>query len=134
MTEQEVNEKVKEWLLANGFRYKGVLRDGDVPAPDGYRRVRIDHQGYDDANLRLIWVEAKGSNTPLSELLEGFIRLAYAMWHGGGDGLLALPAEEAEMLLDETVRPFLEEVSKALTIRGKIGIMDVEGEKIVWLV
>jgi hypothetical protein len=133
MTEQEVNEKVREWLLANGFRYKGVLRDGDVPAPDGYRRVRIDHQGYDDANLKLIWVEAKGSNTPLSELLEGFIRLAYAMWHGGGDGLLAVPSQEAEMLLDETVRPFLAEIAATLSLRGNIGIWDVEGGKMVWL-
>ncbi len=33
---------------------EGEMRDGDVPAPDGYRRVRIDHQGYDDANLKLI--------------------------------------------------------------------------------
>lgn len=133
MTEQEVNEKVKEWLLANGFRYKGVLRDGDVPAPDGYRRVRIDHQGYDDANLRLIWVEAKGSNTPLSELLEGFIRLAYAMWHGGGDGLLAVPSEEAQILLDETVRSFLSEIASALSLKGNIGIWDVEKGEIVWL-
>lgn len=133
MTEQEVNEKVKEWLLANGFRYKGVLRDGDVPAPDGYRRVRIDHQGYDDANLRLIWVEAKGSNTPLSELLEGFIRLAYAMWHGGGNGLLAVPSEEAQILLDETVRSFLSEIASALSLKGNIGIWDVEKGEIVWL-
>jgi len=133
MTEQEVNEKVKEWLLANGFRYKGVLRDGDVPAPDGYRRVRIDHQGYDDANLRLIWVEAKGSNTPLSELLEGFIRLAYAMWHGGGNGLLAVPSEEAQILLDETVRSFLSGIASALSLKGNIGIWDVEKGEIVWL-
>lgn len=133
MTEQEVNEKVKEWLLANGFRYKGVLRDGDVPAPDGYRRVRIDHQGYEDANSRLIWVEAKGSNTPLSELLEGFIRLAYAMWHGGGNGLLAVPSEEAQILLDETVRSFLSEIASALSLKGNIGIWDVEKGEIVWL-
>ncbi len=134
MTEQEVNERVKEWLEREGYKYKGVLKGGDVPAPDGYRRVRIDHQGYrDKPPVDLLWIEAKGSGTPLSELLEGFIRLAYAAWHGGGNALLAVPSEEAEILLDETVRPFLEEVSKALTTRGKLGIMDVEKGKIVWL-
>lgn len=134
MTEQEVNEKVREWLLANGFRYKGVLSSGDVPAPDGYRRVRIDHQGYRDSfPPEVLWVEAKGSGTSLSELLEGFIRLAYAMWHGGGNGLLAVPSEEAEILLDETVRPFLSEIASTLSLKGNIGIWDVESGEIVWL-
>ena len=41
MNEDEVNQKVKEWLLSHSFKYKGILNKGlgQVSVPDGHRQV-----------------------------------------------------------------------------------------------
>ena len=63
MTEDEVNIKCKEWLIFHGYKYHGVLNVGmgQVPVPDGNRQVLLDHQGFNDKNKQLVWIEAKGS-------------------------------------------------------------------------
>lgn len=119
MTENEVNQKVKEWLTKQRYQYKGILSSGDVPVPDGNRRVLIDHQGFRKEDLDLIWVEAKGSGTNFSELLAGFAKLLYAVYHGGGRGYLAVPSEEYEIIMEQ--KDFFDSISK-----GRVSALKIE--------
>lgn len=96
-----------------------------VPLPDGSRSILIDHQGISDKYPpKLVWVEAKGSDNNLSELLEGFIRLCAAIYWGGGNGYLAVPNAEYEKLIEQ--REFLEAVAHSVNGRGQMGLLDVE--------
>lgn len=126
MTEGEVNLKVKEWLSSHSFKYKGILNKGlgQVPVPDGTRNVLIDHQGFRDDIPDLIWIEAKGADLNLSELLEGFIRVTYAVFEGGGTGYLATPHREFELLLER--KEFLEAVAHSVNGKGQMGLLDIE--------
>lgn len=98
---------------------------GQVPVPDGTRSVLIDHQGFRDDIPDLVWIEAKGSGLNLSALLEGFIRVNYAVYEGGGRGYLATPHKEFELLLER--REFLEAVSRSTNGKGIMGLLDAEG-------
>lgn len=141
MTENEINLKVKEWLISNGFAYKGVLNAkpkkeayengyGQVCVPDGNRCVLIDHTGHKDYPVvDLIWIEAKGSGVGMSTLLEGFSRMAYAVYHGGGRGLLACPTAEFELLFAQ--RLFLKAIGVAS--ERSLGLFDGETDKVEWL-
>ncbi len=141
MTEDEVNLKCKAWIENNGFKYKGVLnlgcskiksRDtgfGQVSIPDGTRSVLIDHQGHNDRTKDLIWIEAKGSGVGMSQLLEGFIRVVYACYHGGGYGLLAVPEEEYHRVVKQ--EDFLRRVS--ISCERKIGVLNADSGEVFWL-
>lgn len=126
MTEDEVNLKVKEWLENHSYHYKGILNKGlgQVPVPNGTRNVLIDHQGFRDDIADLIWVEAKGSDLNLSALLQGFIRLNYAVYQGGGTGYLAIPHREFKLLLEQ--KDFLQAVAESVNGKGQIGLLDIE--------
>lgn len=126
MTEEEVNVRCREWLISKGYKYKGILNrgKGQVPVPDGTRNLLIDHQGIRDDIPDLIWVEAKGSDLNLSELLEGFIRVTYAVYQGGGRGYLATPHKEFELLLDR--KEFLQAVAHSVNGKGYMGLLDIE--------
>jgi hypothetical protein len=126
LTEDEVNLKVKEWLENHSYHYKGILNvgKGQVPVPDGTRSVLIDAQGFRDDIPDLIWIEAKGSDLNLSELLEGFIRVNYAVFEGGGRGFLATPHKEFELLLER--KEFLGAVAHSVNGKGYIGLLDIE--------
>lgn len=129
MTEDEVNLEVKRWLTGHHFRYKGILNKGlgQVPVPDGTRNVLIDHQGFRDDLPDLVWVEAKGSDLNLSQLLEGFIRVTYAVFEGGGRGYLATPHKEFELLVER--RDFLKAIAYSVNGRGQMGLLDVEKQE-----
>jgi hypothetical protein len=143
MTEDEVNRVVEKWLISQGYKYKGVnktrklsRRDkhsdnnvGQVPVPDGYRQVLIDHQGIMDNPIDLLWVEAKGSNTGMSQLLEGFIRMAYAVYHGGGKGILATPTIEYQQIKEQ--EGFLRAI--AIASDKSLGLLNAETYCLYWL-
>lgn len=142
MTEEEVNILVKVWLLSQGYSYKGILNArpknginsigwGQVPIPDGSNppSVLIDHQGIKDRNHEIIWIEAKGGSCGMSDLLQGFIRMAYACYWGGGSGLLAIPTEQSQRMLEQS--DFLRKVSKSSERR--LGILDAEKNEVYWL-
>lgn len=141
MTENEINEKVREWLTKQGFIYKGVLNtkpkeDADsngysqIAVPDGTRNVLIDHTGHKDhPTIDLIWIEAKGSGVGMSALLEGFSRMAYAVYHGAGKGLLACPAAEFEMMFAQ--RDFLRAIG--IASERSLGLLDGETGRVEWL-
>ena len=143
MTENEVNAVCQKWIEANGYKYKGVLncrpsrakerngKDvgwGQVPVPDGLGQVLIDHQGVLDKDKSIIWIEAKGEDDAFSELLQGFIRVLYACYYGGGSGLLAVPDNEYCKLIER--KEFLINIAKASEKR--IGLFNAESEEIIW--
>ena len=141
MTENEINERVRDWLTGQGFVYKGVLnmkpKDsansngyGQVAVPDGTRNVLIDHTGHKDHPIiDLIWIEAKGSGVGMSMLLQGFSRVGYAVYHGGGKGLLACPTTEFEMMLDRG--DFLRAIG--IASERSLGLLDAEKKEVYWL-
>jgi len=140
MTEDEVNIRCREWLEGQGYKYKGILNArpvdvandtgyGQVPVPDGFSQVLIDHQGHNDRTKDLIWIESKGSGVNFSELLEGFIRTVYACYWGGGRGLVAVPDMEYDRLIEQ--REFLSQVAKACG--REVGILNIERLKTEWL-
>ena len=142
---ESLNIKVREWLLDQGYSYKGVLNArpkkstkpsgfGQVPVPDrlkdnGSTAVLIDHQGIKNRPVDLIWIEAKGSGVGMSQLLEGFSRMAYAVYHGGGRGLLAIPTVEFEMMF--TQRTFLGAI--VISAERPLGLLDAENRRVEWL-
>jgi len=132
MTEDEVNVKCREWIEKRGFKYKGVLNKGlgQVPIPLGERSVLIDHQGVNDRERNLIWIEAKG-DVNLSQLLEGFIRVTYAVYEGGGTGYIAVPHNEFGILTERL--DFLKAVALSVNGKGMMGILDVEGGEVIEL-
>jgi hypothetical protein len=135
MTEDEVNIRCREWLERQGYRYKGILNQGygQVAIPDGsgQRAVLLDHQGFSDRTKELVWIEAKGSSVNFSELLEGFVRTVYAIYHGGGNGYLAVPHAEYQRLLEQ--RDFLRAVAESVNGKGVMGLLDVEdGKEVVF--
>ncbi len=150
MTEDQVNIACRKWLEGQGFKYKGVLNSfangkrgrnkfngddepyGQVPVPDGSERGRavlLDHQGVKDRPIELIWIEAKGSDVNFSTLLEGFIRMAYAVYYGGGKGLLAIPDKEYKEVVIR--QEFLSKVSRAA--ERTLGVLNAETGDISWL-
>jgi hypothetical protein len=142
MTEGQVNEAVRVWLEHQGYSYKGVLNSkptgkadpngyGQVPVPDGSipPAVLIDHQGVKDREHEIIWVEAKGENCGMSDLLQGFVRVAYACYHGAGSGLLAAPTGQARRMMGQ--RAFLERV--AASCERRLGVLDAEEKEVCWL-
>lgn len=142
MTEDQVNNKVKEWLERQGYSYKGVLNAkpkegarssgyGQVPAPDGSEppAVLVDHQGVKDREHEIIWIEAKGGECGMSDLLQGFVRVVYACYHGAGSGLLAAPSEQARRMVEQS--NFLSRV--AVSCERRLGILDAEKGEVHWL-
>lgn len=142
MTEDEVNKVCKAYIERLGLKYKGVLNlkptvdakpngYGQVPVPDGvdHIQVLIDHQGVGHTTPRLLWIEAKGTDDNFSELLQGFIRVTYACYHGGGEGLLAVPDHEYQELLEQ--EGFLKNVSRAAERR--LGLFNAETQAVLWL-
>jgi len=143
MKEDEVNLKCREWLEKQGYDYKGILNArpkencsdngyGQVPAPDGSRdglgQVLIDHQGKKDRPADLIWIEAKGSGVNFSTLLEGYIRVVYACYWGGGKGLLAVPNKEYERAIEQ--KAFLAQVAQAA--ERQMGVLNAEDIEVTW--
>lgn len=153
MNEKEVNKKVKKWLEKQGYSYKGVLTHGDVPVPGTGGKVKLDAhgvrlinekgdvvefeegKGYDgnsdtkDCHYESVWVEAKG-DVGMSDLIEAFGRVCYAVWHGNGLGVVAVPKKQFEMMVDE--KEFFAKMAELTVGKGKIEIMNAEIEKILY--
>lgn len=133
MREEEVHLLSKKWLEDNGYGYKGVCNEGTglgghvpVPTVTENEKVLIDNQGEKRENgewIRL-WIEDKGSNANLSTLLEGFIRVVYAVYYGGGDGLLSIPHDRMRVI--EENQEFFYRFANAAVGKGRVGVLDIE--------
>ena len=61
--------------------------------------------------------------------VEGFIRTCYAIYHGGGNGYLAIPHSEFQKMIEQS--DFLKDVSFSINGKGVMGILDVEESQLV---
>lgn len=124
-----------------------------MPVANGKRDVKIDAhgvrlingkkeivtfeegKGYDgnndtkDYHFESVWIEAKG-DVGMSDLIEAFGRVCYAVWHSNGLGIVAVPKNQFEMMMDE--KEFFAKMAEATVGKGKIGVMDVEIEKVIY--
>ncbi len=130
MEEPEVKIRFENYLKKQG--YIKVEKNGKpqmtrgfgntyTPEPntDEQRNVRLDYYIYKDSTPpEVTWVECKG-DLNLSGLLEGFVRVEYAIWLNGGQGLFVCPTEAINMMLE--IREFL---SKAVS--NQIQILNAE--------
>ncbi|MDE2439207.1 MAG: hypothetical protein KGN01_07510 [Patescibacteria group bacterium] len=118
--EDKVKFKISEELRELGYQVKA-----EVPVVDSGRNVILDffafsHTGQSRArkssNMNIqeptysqaqgepsppdkIWVECKG-DVNLSELIEGFARLDFALFYSGGRGIFAAPQEQIKLMKD----------------------------------
>ena len=118
MQEDLVKGLVEVWLKRKGYTWKSEV---GVTGTD--REVIMDYYAYreQEGEPKILWVECKGDQN-LSELLEGFIRLEFAVYYGGGNGILALPHKAAERLLN--YKDFL------IQAQNILAILDVEHGKV----
>lgn len=123
LNEKEVNRKVVEWAIKNGYIYKGVCKSGHIPVEN--REVLIDHQ-FEALPSERFWVESKG-NVNLSRVLEAIARLMFGCYYGGGKGLLATDGETVEKTLK--YRDFF----KWFCEGASIGLFNVDNNQVTWL-
>ena len=113
MDEDQVKLLTQRWLKKRGYEVKQEVGVGGIE-----REVILDFYGYREVNEpEILWVECKGDQN-LSELLEGFIRVEFAVHYGGGTGVLAIPTEAATKIFK--YGDFLKQAT------GIIEILDVE--------
>lgn len=91
MQEPQVSQIVQQYFSKQGYK---IHREIAVGGTD--REVIIDYWLFKEPNEN-IWVECKGDQG-ISDLLEGFIRLEFAVFYGGGKGILAIPNEAYQKL------------------------------------
>ena len=91
--EDSIKAQIKASLEANGFKVKR-----EVAVVDSGRNVILDFYAFKDDNPpQIIWVECKG-DVNLSELIEGFARLEFALFYGGGKGIFVAPKRQIELM------------------------------------
>jgi hypothetical protein len=139
MKEEEVHPLSYKYLLKHGFTdYCGVCTkngehgSGDVPVPtSNNNKVQIDHKGEvrkDNKWIRM-WIEDKGSCN-LSTILEGFSRICYAVFYGGGSGLLSMPGDSFKIA--DSNKEFLQLMAKTTVGKGAVGILNIEKSIEIW--
>jgi hypothetical protein len=121
MDEDEVKQKTLKWLKSKDFLVKSEVGVSGID-----RDVILDFYAYREkqGKPQILWVEAKG-DVPLSQLLEGFIRLEFGVFYGGGQGILAVSHKATQKLLEH--KEFLKQAEDV------IGILDVQNNRIVEL-
>jgi len=139
LIEEEVHPLSKLFLERKGFNsYKGVCMkkgefgSGDVPVPTiNANTVQIDHQGEKRENNQWVrlWIEDK-SSCKLSHILEGFSRICFAIYYGGGDGLLSLPHDSFQIAMNN--EEFFELMAHVTVGKGRVGLLNIEKNKEVW--
>ncbi|GAI27422.1 unnamed protein product [marine sediment metagenome] len=121
MMEDEVKKRTRRWLETKGYKVKAEVK---ISCPDdsenNHGSVVLDFWAYKDP-AKIVWCECKGDQS-LSELLEGFIRLEFGVFYGGGHGILAVPHTATMRLLSH--KKFLAQA------KDVIQILDVEQNKL----
>jgi len=90
------------------------------------QKIKIDHkvEKFVDGTWERLWIEDKGW-CGLSLLIEGFGRVSYAVLNGGGKGLLAVPTENFNVIMEQI------ETFKQMAFDG-MGILDAEKQEVYW--
>jgi hypothetical protein len=141
MKEFETYPIVKQYIEGKGLTYKGICNakkkradkfngtieplGAEIPVPTGFKeKTYIDNMGEDLEQAYRLWVECKGDDAKLSKIIEGFGRIVYAVFYGGGDGLLAVPHGRIKIINDN--KEYFERFAHSVVGKGRVGILDVE--------
>lgn len=125
MDEPEVVRLVRASFEKQGYILKGQPIEGDITLNGG--EIRVDLQAYKvESPPDLIWIECKGDNVPLKELLSDFISLLLILDEYGGQAILACPAKSYQKIIVYDI--FLEQLQKNIS-KGKVEIMNVESNR-----
>lgn len=93
MDEPEVKERIRKQMEGQGYRLKT-----EPPVLDTDREVILDFYAWREGDTPdVVWIECKG-DVNVSELLEGWVRTAFATYQGGGRGMLVAPAKSIARL------------------------------------
>ena len=114
MDEPEVSALTLKWLEERGYTVKT-----EVGVSGTEREVILDYFAFTEnaGTPEILWIECKG-DVSLSMLLEGFIRTEFAIFLGGGKGILSCPTNAIQKLLK--YKNFLEQA------KDVIKILDIE--------
>lgn len=125
MDEPEVILRVREYLEAQGFKLKGQPTEGDITLNGG--DLRVDIQGFrETVPPDLIWVECKGDDAKLKDLLADFTSLLLVISGYGGQGILACPSQSYKKIT--AYQEFLDTLQKN-TGKGQVQILNVESNQ-----
>jgi len=109
MEEPEVSQLTRRWLEKHLYKVKP-----EVGVSGTEREVILDYFGYrEKEEPEILWIECKG-DVSLSQLLEGFIRTEFAVYYGGGHGILACPTKAIEKLMNH--RDFLKQSENVICL------------------
>lgn len=125
MDESEVVLRVRKYFEAQGFKIKGQPVEADVPLNGG--ETRIDLHGFRESTIPdLIWVECKGDNANLKDLLADFTSLLLVISEFGGQAFLACPTQSYEKIT--AYQEFLDKLQNNIG-KGQVQIFNVESNQ-----
>jgi len=125
MDEPEVVLRVRKYFEAQGFKLKGQPVEGDIVLNGG--EIRIDLQGFRESKIPdLIWVECKGDDTNLKDLLADFTSLLLVISEYGGQAFLACPTQSYKKIT--AYQEFLDKLQNNIG-KGQVQIFNVESNQ-----
>jgi hypothetical protein len=125
MDEPEVVLRVRNYFEAQGFKLKGQPNEGDIVLNGG--EIRVDLQGFREMNPPdLIWIECKGDDTQLKELLSDFISLLLVISQYGGQAIFACPSQSYNKII--AYKEFLDILQNNIG-KGQVKIFNVESNQ-----
>lgn len=124
MDEPEVVLRIKSYFESLRFKMKGQPSEGDIILNNG--NIRCDLQGFrsnkDNTYPQLLWIECKGDNVALKELLSDFVSLLLILDEYGGQAVLACPDESYRKIVK--YKEFLERLQTNIA-NGKVEILNI---------
>ena len=124
MDEPEVVLLTRQFFKEQGYKMKGQPDEGDIVLNGG--EIRVDLQGFREGSPPdLLWIECKGDNVPLKELLSDFVSLLLILNEYGGQAVLACPKESYNKL--QRYNKFLEQIQKNIS-KGTVRILNIESK------
>lgn len=125
MDEPEVVLRIRVYLESQGFKLKGQPMEGDIMLNGG--DLRVDIQGFREAKIPdLIWVECKGDDANLKDLLADFTSLLLIISEYGGQCVLACPSVAYEKIT--AYQEFLDALQNNIG-KGRVQIFNVEANQ-----
>jgi len=125
MDEPEVVLLVQKYFEAQGFKLKGQPAEGDIVLNGG--EIRVDIQAFRETNPPdLIWVECKGDDAKLKDLLADFTSLLLVISEYGGQAVLACPSVAYKKI--SAYQEFLDVLQKNIG-KGQVQIFNVEANQ-----
>lgn len=125
MDEPEVVLRVRKYFEAQGFKMKGQPDTGDIVLNGG--EIRLDIQGFRESTTPdLIWVECKGDDAKLKDLLADFTSLLLVISEYGGQAILACPPQSYKKIT--AYQEFLNKLQNNIG-KGQVQIFNVESNQ-----